>query len=273
MRRYRRCARDSSNGSEMASTTPARDPLDLRNRFDLREENGEFVAGEPREQRARRGRCRVNSALTTTRRRLATMISSWSPRAWPRLSLTILNRSRSTNSIADFDSSVASLSSLSASDRKCSRLGSDVTGSYMPSAWAFSIDARTSANRVSTAAASFGMVRRTEPGAGEMRSPSSTASSRSPSARQGTGAFAVRPFGRDVADQQAEGSRRPSAARIFCVELGQVEQARKREEEGGSAGGTRQDRVADLLGRACFHRLCCALARRQCPPTCLRYPS
>ena len=33
----------------------------------------------------------------------------------------------------------------------------------MPSAWAFSIDARTSANRLSTAAATLGMSRWTEP--------------------------------------------------------------------------------------------------------------
>ena len=135
--------------------------------------------------RASNGRVRAlaaNSALTTTRRRLATMISSWSPRAWPRLSLTLLNRSRSTNSIADLVPSRASPSSLSASERKCRRLGSEVTGSYMPSAWAFSIDARTSANRVSTAAASFGIARAATGGAGEMRSPSSTAIRRSPSA-------------------------------------------------------------------------------------------
>ena len=49
----------------------------------------------------------------------------------------------------------------------------------MPSACAFSIEARTSAKSKSTAAASFGIARRTMTGAGETRSPSSTASKRS----------------------------------------------------------------------------------------------
>ena len=66
---------------------------------------------------------------------------------------------RSTNSIAQRALDGDWPSSLSASDRKWSRLGSEVTGSYMPSAWAFSIEARTSENNVSTAAATCGIVR------------------------------------------------------------------------------------------------------------------
>jgi len=147
---------DATSGKNMVNSSPAR-----------RASSGRFRA------------LPLNSALTTTRSRLATMINSWSPRAWPRLSLTLLKRSRSTNSIADLVPSPASLRSLSASERKWSRFGSDVTGSYMPSAWAFSIEARTSANSESTAAATLGIARRTLGGAGETRSPSSTARSRS----------------------------------------------------------------------------------------------
>jgi len=45
----------------------------------------------------------------------------------------------------------------------------------MPSACAFSIDARTSANNVSTAEASLGITCLTIGGAGDTKSPSSTA--------------------------------------------------------------------------------------------------
>ena len=80
---------------------PPRDALGIVAACDVRQEDGEFVARQPRQQRARDWPPSPTSALTTTRRRLATMISNWSPRAWPRLSLTRLKRSRSTNSIAD----------------------------------------------------------------------------------------------------------------------------------------------------------------------------
>ena len=56
--------------------------------------------------------------------------------------------------------------------------GACVTGYRAPS---FSIDARTSENSRSTEAASFGIVRRSAGGAGDTRSPSSTASRRSAS--------------------------------------------------------------------------------------------
>jgi hypothetical protein len=47
----------------------------------------------------------------------------------------------------------------SASARKLQPVGqAEVTGSYMPSAWALSIELRTSANRLSTAAATLGMT-------------------------------------------------------------------------------------------------------------------
>ena len=117
---------------------------------------------------------------------------------------------------------------------------------------------------MSTAAASFGIARRTLAGAGEMRSPSSTASRRSLSAASARALSLFGPFRRDVADQQAEragGKRRDD----LLVELREVEQRGEREDEGGEAGGTRQDRVADLLGRACFHRSV-RPARRQFPP-------
>ena len=114
----------------------------------------------------------------------------------------------------------------------------------MPSACAFSIDARTSAKSESTAAATLGLDR--EQALAERR--------------QGPGAFAVGPFGSDIADQQGKGSGGQRGEDLL-VERGQVKQRAQREEKGRSAGGTRQDRVADLLGRACFHRFV-RLARR-----------
>ena len=66
----------------------------------------------------------------------------------------------------------------------------------MPSAWAFSIEARTSANKVSTAEASLGMTCLTIGGAGDTRSPSSTAISRLRSAAR---ARALSLFGRSAA--------------------------------------------------------------------------
>ena len=91
------------------------------------------------------------------------------------------------------------------------------------------------------------MFRRTKSGAGDMRSPSSTATARR-RARQARGALAVRSFSGDVADQQAKsaGSQR---CQYLLVELPQIEERSQGEEEGGEAGGARQDRVADLLGR------------------------
>ena len=175
---------------------PARDPLDVVGRLDLGEEHRELVAGEAREQRTRAARLPVNSALTTTRSRLATMISSWSPRAWPRLSLTLLKRSRSTNSIAEVATFGASLSNLSASERKWSRLGSEVTGSYMPSAGRSRSRRGPRRTGVSTAVASFGIVRRTT--GRRRRDQVAVLDREQPIAERGerAGALAVRAFGR-----------------------------------------------------------------------------
>ena len=71
-------------------------------------------------------------------------------------------------------------------------------------------------------------------GAGETRSPSSTASSRSLKRGERAGAFAVGPFGGDVADQQAEGAG-DERCEDLLVELRQVEERGQREEEGGEA--------------------------------------
>ena len=145
-------------------------------------------------------------------------------------------------------------SNLSASERKWSRLGSEVTGSYMPSAWAFSIEARTSANRVSTAAASLGMLRRTM--AGARRDQIAVLDRQQAVAKRGqcAGVFAVGPFGRDVADQQAE-SAGDDRRDDLLVELRDVEKSAQRKDERGDARRARQQGVADLLGCACFHRL------------------
>src|SRR5439155_10459839 len=66
-----------------------------------------------------------------------------------------------------------------------------------------------------------------------------------------------RPLRRDVADEQAEGAGADRGDDLL-VELGQIEERTQRKKEGRETGATRQDRVADLLGRACFHFLWCA---------------
>ena len=161
-------------------------------------------------RRASSGRARalpVNSALTTTRRRLATMISNWSPRAWPRLSLTILKRSRSTNSIAElapssdfaqqlvgFGAEMQPVGKRGDRDRTCrahghsrSRPEPRRTGCRpRRQAWACCAGPRP-------APAKRG--RRPRPQAGARSS-----------ADKRAGAFAVGPFGGDVADQQAKGA-------------------------------------------------------------------
>ena len=70
--------------------------------------------------------------------------------------------------------------------------------------------------------------------------------------RERPGAFAVGPFRSNVADQQAEGAG-DQRCQDLLVKLRDVEEGNEREEEGRKASGTRQDRVADLLSRACFH--------------------
>jgi len=93
----------------------ARDSLGVGGEGDAREEDRELVARQPRQQRALLA---IFGNLGGDDDPQATMISSWSPRAWPRLSLTLLNRSRSTNSIADIPPSAAVPIILSASARK-----------------------------------------------------------------------------------------------------------------------------------------------------------
>ncbi len=63
-----------------------------------------------------------------------------------------------------------------------------------------------------------------------------------------TRAFAVGPFGGDVADQQAEHARHDRCHEFF-IEAGDVEKGGQREQERGKARGPGQDRVADFLRR------------------------
>ena len=195
------------------------------------------------------------------------MISSWSPRAWPRLSLTILKRSRSTNSIADLASVERIAQQLvgfgaemkpvgKRGDRivHAERMGILDRGAHLGEqacrprrrAWAWSAGPLA--------------------GAGETRSPSSTASKPVAKRGQRAGAFAVGPLGGDVADQQAEGAGGERGEDLL-VEFGEVEERGQREQERRKAGGARQDRVADLLGRACFHSAWCASRDGMIPPT------
>ena len=142
---------------------------------------------------------------------------------------------------------------MSASDRKCSRFGSEVTGIvHAERVGVFDRGANLGEQAVDRRRELGHRSRWTEAGAGDTRSPSSTASSRSLERRKRARALAVRALGGDVADQQAEGAgdqRRDD----LLVELREIEQRGQRKEEGRKASGTRQDRVADLLGRACFH--------------------
>ena len=82
--------------------------------------------------------------------------------------------------------------------------------------------------------------------------------------REGTGALAVRPFGSDIADEEAE-SARDERCDDLLVELRQVEQRRQREDEGRNAGNARKNRVADLLSSPRLH-LVRASPRRASPP-------
>ena len=258
----------SSNVSEMASDDAAGDPLDLLDRLDLGEEHGELVAGQPGEQRPRAriaGELGVDDDAKAVGDHDQQLVAAGMAEAV----VDHLEAVEIDEQHRGVGPSAASLSSLSASERKCRRLGSEVTGSYMPSAWAFSIEARTSANSVSTAAASLGIGWRTD--RRRRRNQVAVLDRQQPIAQRGErpGAFAVGPLRGDVADQQAEraGGQR---GQDLLVELGEVEQRAQREDEGGEASGTRQDRVADLLGRACFH-LALRPARRRCPPTHTRY--
>ena len=125
----------------------------------------------------------------------------------------------------------------------------------MPSAWAFSIDARTSANNVSTAAASFGIDLRSD--ARRRETQIAILDGEQPLAKRGErpGAFAVRPFRGDVADQQAK-SAGDDRRDDLLVQFGDVEECDEREDERGQASRARKNGVADFLGRACFHHAC-----------------
>ncbi len=144
------------NGSARAARAPAA----IRSASSRVETSGSSMVNSSPARRASSGGARVpsaTSALRTTRSRLATITSTWSPWAWPRRSLTSLKPSRSMNRRAAPLSREARM--RSASRRKWTRLGSEVTGSYIASAWASSRLERTWANRPSTAAASAGMSR------------------------------------------------------------------------------------------------------------------
>ena len=170
------------------------------------------------------------------------MMSNWSPRAWPRLSLTILKRSRSTNSIAELRPG-ASPSSLSASERKWSRLGSEVTGSYMPRACAFSIDARTSANKRVHRRRELGHA--TGDARRRRRNQVAVLDGKQPVAKRGqrAGALAVGALRRDVADQQAEhaGNERRDD---LLIELGEEQRGEKKTNDATPAA---PDRIALLI--------------------------
>ena len=215
--------------------------------------------------RASSGRVRalpVYSALTTTRRRLATMIRSWSPRAWPRLSLTILKRSRSTNSIAD--------SACRALAHQLVGFGTEMEavgqrGHRIVHAERVRIFDR-GAHLGEQAVDRGGELGHVAPDRCRRgRHQVAILDCKQPLAERGecAGAFAVRPFGGDVADQQAKhaGDERGDD---LLIEFGQVEKRGQREQKRRESSGTRQDRVADLLGRACGHLCLVRLARRTC---------
>ena len=66
------------------------------------------------------------------------------------------------------------------------------------------------------------------------------------------GALAIRPFRRDVADQQAE-SARDDRCHDLVIEIREVEEGADREDERGQASRARKHGVTDLLGRAWLH--------------------
>src|SRR4029079_14425959 len=81
-----------------------------------------------------------------------------------------------------------------------------------------------------------------------------------------TCALAVGPFGSNVADEQAEDAGHERREDLL-IELRQIEERGQRKEERGETGGARQDRVADLLCRACLHSVCASREgdARLCP--------
>ena len=148
----------SSNGSEMASAI-RRATRSASALLDLREENGELVAGQARQQRpldrtfAEFGGDDDAQPVGDHDQQL--VAAGMAKAVVDVLEPVEIDEQHRRHGLRR----ARSPSSLSASARKWSRLGSEVTGSYMPSAWAFSIDARTSANRLSTAVASLGICR------------------------------------------------------------------------------------------------------------------
>ena len=134
----------------------ARDALDLGDRCDLREEDRELVAGEAGEQGT--GACAAGElGVDDHPQAVGDHDQQLVAAGMAKAVVDQLEAVEVDEQHRRLAPSSTSLISLSASERKCSRLGSEVTGSYMPSAWAFSIEARTSANRLSTAAATLGM--------------------------------------------------------------------------------------------------------------------
>ena len=102
LRSSRRSATDwpaGLNGSARAASAPSRSAPPRRGC----ETSGRSMVNSSPARRASKGGASVpsaTSALRTTRRRLATMTSTWSPWAWPSRSLTSLKPSRSMNSKA-----------------------------------------------------------------------------------------------------------------------------------------------------------------------------
>ena len=111
----------------------------------------------------------------TARRRLATMPSSTSPQAWPIVSLTVLNRSRSMKNKAP-PPSVSGLDAIAVSmrshvRRKLVRLARPVTGSNIASRWTLSRLAFNRSNSPCIATASCGTFWAISTGMSPLRSP------------------------------------------------------------------------------------------------------
>ena len=136
----------------------------------------------------------------------------------------------------------------------------------MPSAWAFSIEARTSANRLSTAVASLGMSAPDDRRRGRDEIAVLDREQAIAERIERPRAFAVGPFGGDVADQQAEGAG-DQRGEDLLVELGQIEQRGQRKDERRKARRARQDRVAESSGQCLISSvLQCALRDALTPP-------
>ena len=197
-----------------------------------------------------------SSAVTTTRRRLATMTSNWSPRAWPRLSLTDLEA-------VEVDEQHRRLGVAGAGCQHLVGFGAEMEAvrqrrDRVVHAQRMRILDRR-ADLGEQAVDRGGQLRAWYPctiaGAGLVRSPLLDREQPVAKRGQGAGAFAVRPFGGDVADQQAEGAG-DDRGQDLLVEFGDVEECRQRKDERRKAGRARKDGVADLLRRAVFHLGC-----------------